>query len=587
MGTLTYTWSGGATGTGTIKTPAPGQATTCTVTAENASDEISASLTVYKVDTALSGNVAGDAVAIAKPYGKAGDTINIDYTVAKTGTKSNDVAFTGGTVVKTDDPNKATYNIAAGDAAANGTITLTATFAHVDLPALSGTVVLTIDPATGEVTAVANVDNADQVGTLTYTWSGGAAGTGTMKTPTPGQAATCTVTAAEATGSISASVTVYKVDTALSGAVAGDAAAIAKPYGKAGDTVNIDYAVANSGTKSNDVAFTGGTVTKTPPSIATYDIVAGDATNGVITITATFTHISYPALAGTVALTIDPATGEVTAVANIDNADPVGTLTYTWSGSAAGTGTMKTPTLGQAATCTVTATEADGSISASVTVYKVNTILSGAVAGDAAAIAKPYGKAGDTVNIDYAVAETGTVSNSVAFTGGAVVKTVPNKATYNIVAGDAANGAITITATFTHSSSSGGGGGLTPPGQEATVNDGTHTDAVGVKTDAQTGTASVELSQEQVSKDKDVVVTMPKMDNISTIVLDIPVPAISQPEGQGGSITLVTDSAVIVLPSDMLTGLTSANGSRARISITVVDAADLPPAAKTRFQVIL
>jgi hypothetical protein len=248
---------------------------------------------------------------------------------------------------------------------------------------------------------------------------------------------------------------------------------------------------------------------------------------------------------------------------------------------------MKTPTLGQAATCTVTATEADGSISASVTVYKVNTILSGAVAGDAAAIAKPYGKAGDTVNIDYAVAETGTVSNSVAFTGGAVVKTVPNKATYNIVAGDAANGAITITATFTHSSSSGGGGGLTPPGQEATVNDGTHTDAVGVKTDAQTGTASVELSQEQVSKDKDVVVTMPKMDNISTIVLDIPVPAISQPEGQGGSITLVTDSAVIVLPSDMLTGLTSANGSRARISITVVDAADLPPAAKTRFQVIL
>ena len=405
-------------------------------------------LPVYKVEIVLVGNVGSDAATIADPFGNVGEVIDIDYVVGTSGIATNSVAFTGGVVVD-GGTSPATYTIVAADAI-DGVITITATFTHTDIPTLSGAVNLSVNSATGAVTALASGGNTASMGTLTYTWSGGASGTGTTATPTLGVPATCTVTASDGEGEISASITVYKVETTLAGNVGADAATIINPYGKVGTTINIDYVVGISGTATNSVAFTGGTVVDGGASPAKYTIVASDATSGIITITATFTHTDISTLSGTVNLSLNSATGAVTALASGGNTASMGTLTYTWSGGASGTGTTATPALGIPATCTVTASGGVGSISASITVYKVEVALVGNVGADAASITNPYGKAGDVKNINYVVGTSGTASNSVAFTGGTVVDGGTSPATYAIVAANAKNGVIKITATFIH-----------------------------------------------------------------------------------------------------------------------------------------
>jgi uncharacterized repeat protein (TIGR02543 family) len=157
-------------------------------------------------------------------------------------------------------------------------------------PVISGTVILVINPATGEVTASATGGNTGSVGALTFTWSGGATGTGRVKTPILGTYTTCSVTAKGASSGIFAAVTVYKTVVSLFGKVGVDEAKIANAYGKEGDIINIDYVVGTSGKATNSVAFSGGTVVNDGTSPATYKILATDATSGVITIIATFIH---------------------------------------------------------------------------------------------------------------------------------------------------------------------------------------------------------------------------------------------------------------------------------------------------------
>jgi len=204
------------------------------------------------------------------------------------------------------------------------------------LPALTGTVTLSINANTGAVTANAAADNTTPVGTLTYTWSGGATGTGATVTPTPGVATSCTVSASDATGSIaSTEVTVYQVNVTTSGAVGTDAASITDRFGKVDDSVSIAYTVGTSGTMSNSISFSGGTVNSSS-SPATYVIAANDATNGIVTITATFTHTNLAA--PTLALTPTPTTAtfggpsptvlSATAVLAGGNA-PTGSITFT------------------------------------------------------------------------------------------------------------------------------------------------------------------------------------------------------------------------------------------------------------------
>jgi len=233
--------------------------------------------------------------------------------------------------------------------------------AFIPIPALEGDVAFSVNAATGAVTAAATGGNTGAAGMLIYKWSGGAAGTGATATPTLGYSATCTVTATGATGSISASVTVYKVVAALSGNVSGDTAYITDAYGKIGDVISIAYTIAQTGTAANSVAFTGGAVADGGTSSATYTIVAADsAAGGIITITANFSHTNKIAVTntgGVESVTYSGATFDLSALASLFTIDAnAGARTYNIEGGT-GEGSVgadnKTLTAEKAGTLTI------------------------------------------------------------------------------------------------------------------------------------------------------------------------------------------------------------------------------------------
>ncbi len=215
-----------------------------------------------------------------------GDEVTITAVEAPNGQRFKEwMVVNGGVVLDDAASTTTTFTMPVGD------VEVTATYEAK--PALTGTVTLTVNSATGEVVANAAGGNVAVAGTLTYTWSGGASGTGTTSEPTLGMEAKCTVTGSDATGSITESVTVYKVESELIGNVETDAVTIADAYGKVGDAIDIAYTVAQTGTQENGVAFTGGGVVDSGSS-ATCVIAATDAVSGIITITATFTHTNVP-----------------------------------------------------------------------------------------------------------------------------------------------------------------------------------------------------------------------------------------------------------------------------------------------------
>lgn len=162
-------------------------------------------------------------------------------------------------------------------------------------------------------------------------------------------------------------------------------------------------------------------------------------------------------------------------------------------------------------------------------------------------------------------------SYAIVFTGSPVFGATDN---YTIAA---EAGILTI------SNRPSGGGTTLPaaPKQEAQVSGGIGIATVEVKTDAQTGSASVELTAAQMSGGKDIVVTMPRIDDVTSSILGIPVPSLSD-TGGSGSITLNTVAGNITLPCDMLAGTEAAFGSKAQVSIGTVKTSDLPLAAQNK-----
>ena len=446
-------------------TPDATQNFTLTVAVDTSS--AAKAITAFRID-GVNGVIdeAGHTIAVTLPYGTDVTSLTPTVTVSANAT----VSPLSGAAQNFTAP--VTYTVTAGNGSTQEySVTVTA----ANLPALSGTVTLTLDTVTGQVTAVANGGNTGSAGTLTYTWSGGAAGTGTTATPTPGQKATCTVTASGVTGSIQAAITVYHVTLTVSGNQGNDRASIAAGYGKAGDRVSIVYFVDWKG-YINDILTYGGAAT--PPDevrghsvggTSVYTIAPNDASNGIIALTATFTHSDTGFdLNATVALALDPATGQVTASASGGNTGAAGTLTYSWSGGAAGGDTTVTPTLGQKTTCTVTARGYIGVYQASITVYKVSITPLGNTGTDAASIVSAYGQAGDSVSIAYTLDSTGTQSNTLTYSGAATspaAVSTPGSGTsaYTIASGDASGGTIALTATFTHSGQSMVLQSITPP----------------------------------------------------------------------------------------------------------------------------
>lgn len=260
---------------------------------------IQAATTVYKVTVTPSGAAGTDASSITGAYGKAGDSVSIDYTLDNSGTGSNTLTYSGAASgpgqVAAPGKGTSTYSIDSGDAK-DGVIALTATFAHTEKLALTGTVTLELDPKTGQVTASAADGNISTAGDLTYTWSGGASGTGTTATPTPGTETICTVKGTNTTGSIEAKITVYKVAITTLGAVENDAIGTPALYGEAGDDVQIAYILDKLGTQLDMLTFDGAknnpsTVMEAGTDKATYKIDSADAKSGVIGLFAWFEHM--------------------------------------------------------------------------------------------------------------------------------------------------------------------------------------------------------------------------------------------------------------------------------------------------------
>ncbi len=165
-------------------------------------------------------------------------------------------------------------------------------------------------------------------------------------------------------------------------------------------------------------------------------------------------------------------------------------------------------------------------------------------------------------------------SYSIVFIGSPVFSETNN---YTIAI---AEGTLAIT-----ERSSGGGGGSSPlppaPKQEAPVSGGVGSATVEVKTDTKTSSASAELTVAQVSGDKNIVVTMPKIDAVTNNILGMPVTSLSD-TSTNGTITMSTVAGNIILPSHMLAGTNATAGSKAEVSLGMVKASDLPATAQDK-----
>ncbi|MCL2670856.1 MAG: dockerin type I domain-containing protein [Clostridiales bacterium] len=99
-GAFAYAWSGeSVTDSGAATLPVEnynlGQELTLTLTRADApGSQLTATIKVYKVEASLSGNIPGDSITIAGPYGKVGSQIAIAYVVSEAGT-ANGLTLSG------------------------------------------------------------------------------------------------------------------------------------------------------------------------------------------------------------------------------------------------------------------------------------------------------------------------------------------------------------------------------------------------------------------------------------------------------------------------------------------------------------
>jgi len=216
------------------------------------------------------------------------------------------------------------YSLPTMTASVTAPITITATFTAA-VP-LTGNISISLDRSTGVLTGSCSGGNGS--GTPTWAWSGtgvtdSETNTLAQTAYTLGQTITLTYSTSDQTGSVTATITVYKTEVSLSGNSGSDALTVdpATLYGKAGDSVTLNYTLANTGTTSNGLTYslsgTGGTapaaITTAGTDSSTYIIAASNAVSGVVTITGAFSHVS-PAATYTTTIIIPQVNG--TAPAN-------------------------------------------------------------------------------------------------------------------------------------------------------------------------------------------------------------------------------------------------------------------------------
>ncbi|ACT00280.1 S-layer homology domain-containing protein [Paenibacillus sp. JDR-2] len=120
--------------------------------------------------------------------------------------------------------------------------------------------------------------------------------------------------------------------------------------------------------------------------------------------------------------------------------------------------------------------------------------------------------------------------------------------------------------------------GSTAPDYDAKVDTGNGSSSnLQVKVDKNSHSATVDVSSinSLMSVGKTTVITVPSVSDVNSYILNIPVQNLNKSDLQG-SIAFNTDKGSVTVPSNMLTGITGINGSKAGISIGQADKSGLP-----------
>lgn len=253
-----------------------------------------------------------------------------------------------------------------------------------------------------------------------------------------------------------------------------------------GSSVTIYSILSSSGTKSNTIIYSGGTiasVTSSGTSSSSYVVSSLDVLNGVITIQAAFVHTNYGDISGMPTFSVTNGFGDTSDQIKIGatltaeaNTTPSTNLSYQWEVSEDGsTGwTNASGTGNDTAVYTVAAGDA-----AKYLRVKVTSSLATSAAYSAASVQVPYTitlsgdgitdtdaisfcssssvstiyAIGDTVAIYYLLGSNGTQSNKLYYSGADIPMVVTpgvGNSAYSVSSGDASDGVIAITATFMH-----------------------------------------------------------------------------------------------------------------------------------------
>jgi hypothetical protein len=361
----------------------------------------------------------------------------------------------------------------------------------------------------------------------------------------------------------------------------------------------------------------GTDVTELTPTItvsdnATIDPASGTAQNFTNPVTYTVTAQDGTPQDWTVTCVVDPAaTGSISGTVYDDGGGggPIGGATVTanaggadYTATTAADGTYTIIDVPAGPGYTVTASKAgyisDTEENVTVTVEStttVNFLLATPVNGVIIGVAKDSGNnpiSGVTVSLSV----SGTVYQATTDGNGTyTISNVPAGSGYTVTASKAGYisdteenvtvtaGSTTIvnfTMTQTNGGEGGGGGGSGPttpatPAYEADVKAGNDAETtIPVTVDKDAGTASVDASSQNLASGGNVTVTMPSVPGVTNYTVGMPVANLTTPNG--GTLTFNTDTGSLTLPSDMLSGITGAEGKKAEISIGQGDKSNLP-----------
>ena len=202
-----------------------------------------------------------------------------------------------------------------------------------------------------------------------------------------------------------------------------------------------------------------------------YTVAAVDATNGVITITATFTHTADPYLAGEAVITgfTEYRIGETLTVNTSGITGGEAPFIYQWQADGEdiddadeATYTIQGADAGKEISCVISHDTVEGEITAIGGTVPYNIVINfvGNETGDDVTATPDFGHVGDVITLNYTIDDIED-NYRLVFSGTqtsiAVVENPDDERTgereYTINASDADNGVITITATFAHTES--------------------------------------------------------------------------------------------------------------------------------------